>query len=523
MVLPPSTAEELEVVLATKRRRGVSEDPQKVRKAVLELRQRRATAAWKTWYAAQQAAAQAHHARFLQWQWHMERQHAAGLAAAVMAAEQRAAAAERREREAAAQRRDAEEANTAAAAARDAELARLRDAAAAVRAVEAVRDEIGVFSELRAVEALPLRARHENSVEMCGKQFDSDATDGGGGADVCDDGGAEGFHEPDEVFAGAAPDLDDAAAPLYGDDDDVEMEGVVGGGDGVEAPPRERPAVPQAFCSLAEAFADARRRLSADGLLYAKDTAIYVQYLGLDRGTTFSARTAESLGLREYMHRLTRDFGACIKPDAWDASIGGDYEQWCSEKHKASLEVMFSRAERYLRACGCADLAASVEALVDELDWEELKRQEERKHQGRQTPTAPRRRLRPGRRRGRDAARRGAGAPGPSPDVGPTIPGIRGGSHLRDFRRHRQRPRAQRDVRQVPRVVLAARAGLRLRPPRSRSAQDLLVLPAQGRPRALLGVPSRHVRPGRRRRDPGAVPPSRGLPRRRHRVHPRVR
>ena len=59
MVLPPSTAEELEVVLATKRRRGVSEDPQKVRKAVLELRQRRATAAWKTWYAAQQAAAQA--------------------------------------------------------------------------------------------------------------------------------------------------------------------------------------------------------------------------------------------------------------------------------------------------------------------------------------------------------------------------------------------------------------------------------------------------------------------------------
>ena len=102
MVLPPSTAEELEVVLATKRRLGVSEDPQKVRKAVLELRQRRATAAWKTWYAAQQAAAQAHHARFLQWQWHMERQHAAGLAAAVMAAEQRAAAAERREREAAA-------------------------------------------------------------------------------------------------------------------------------------------------------------------------------------------------------------------------------------------------------------------------------------------------------------------------------------------------------------------------------------------------------------------------------------
>ena len=114
MVLPPSTAEELEVVLATKRRLGVSEDPQKVRKAVLELRQRRATAAWKTWYAAQQAAAQAHHARFLQWQWHMERQHAAGLAAAAMAAEQRAAAAERREREAAAQRRDAEEANTAA-------------------------------------------------------------------------------------------------------------------------------------------------------------------------------------------------------------------------------------------------------------------------------------------------------------------------------------------------------------------------------------------------------------------------
>merc|ERR1719399_2623613 len=164
MVLPPSTAEELEVVLATKRRLGVSEDPQKVRKAVLELRQRRATAAWKTWYAAQQAAAQAHHALFLQWQWHMERQHAAGLAAAVMAAEQRAAAAERREREAAAQRRDAEEANTAAAAAWDAELARLRDAAAAVRAVEAVRDEIGVFSELRAVEASPLRARHEKSV-----------------------------------------------------------------------------------------------------------------------------------------------------------------------------------------------------------------------------------------------------------------------------------------------------------------------------------------------------------------------
>ena len=378
MVLPPSTAEELEVVLATKRRLGVSEDPQKVRKAVLELRQRRATAAWKTWYAAQQAAAQAHHALFLQWQWRIQCQQAAGLAAAVMAAEQRAAAAERREREAAAQRRDAEEANTAAAAAWDAELARLRDAAAAVRAVEAVRDEVGVFSELRAVEASPLCARHEKSVEMCGKQFDSDATDGGGGADVCDDGGAEGFHEPDEVFAGAAPDLDDAAAPLYGDDDDVEMEEVVGGGDGVEAPPRERPAVPQAFCSLAEAFADARRRLSADGLLYAKDTAIYVQYLGLDRGTTFSARTAESLGLREYMHRLTRDFGACIKPDAWDASIGGDYEQWCSEKHKASLEVMFSRAERYLRACGCADLAASVEALVDELDWEELKRQEER-------------------------------------------------------------------------------------------------------------------------------------------------
>ena len=29
MVLPPSTAEELEVVLATKRRLGVSEDPQK--------------------------------------------------------------------------------------------------------------------------------------------------------------------------------------------------------------------------------------------------------------------------------------------------------------------------------------------------------------------------------------------------------------------------------------------------------------------------------------------------------------
>ena len=378
MVLPPSTAEELEVVLATKRRLGVSEDPQKVRKAVLELRQRRATAAWKTWYAAQQAAAQAHHARFLQWQWHMERQHAAGLAAAAMAAEQRAAAAERREREAAAQRRDAEEANTAAAAAWDAELARLRDAAAAVRAVEAVRDEIGVFSERRAVEASPLLARHEKSVEMCGKQFDSDATDGGGGADVCDDGGAEGFHEPDEVFAGAAPDLDDAAAPLYGDDDDVEMEGVVGGGDGVEAPPRERPAVPQAFCKLAEAFADARRRLFTDGRLYAEETARYVQYLDLDRGTTFSARTAESLGLREYMHRLTRDFGACIKPDAWDASIGGDYEQWCSEKHKASLEVMFSRAERYLRACGCADLAASVEALVDELDWEELKRQEER-------------------------------------------------------------------------------------------------------------------------------------------------
>ena len=61
-----------------------------------------------------------------------------------------------------------------------------------------------------------------------------------------------------------------------------------------------------------------------------------------------------------------------------------------------------------------------------------------------------------------------------------------------------------------------------LRPTRSRSAQDLLVLPAQGRPRALLGVPSRHVRPGRRRRDPGAVPPSRGLPRRRP-LHPRVR
>ena len=117
MVLPPSTAEELEVVLATKRRLGVSEDPQKVRKAVLELRQRRATAAWKTWYAAQQAAAQAHHALFLQWQWHMERQHAAGLAAAVMAAEQRGGSrrARRRARRA---RRDAEEANTAAAAAR---------------------------------------------------------------------------------------------------------------------------------------------------------------------------------------------------------------------------------------------------------------------------------------------------------------------------------------------------------------------------------------------------------------------
>ena len=93
----------------------------------------------------------------------------------------------------------------------------------------------------------------------------------------------EGFHEPDEVSAGAAHDLDDAAAPSYGDDDDVEMEDVVGGGDGVEAPPRERP-VPPAFCRLAEAFADARRRLSADGLLYAKDTAIYVQYLGLDEG-----------------------------------------------------------------------------------------------------------------------------------------------------------------------------------------------------------------------------------------------
>ena len=34
-------------------------------------------------------------------------------------------------------------------------------------------------------------------------------------------------------------------------------------------------------------------------------------------------------------------------------------------------------SRRYLRS-GCADLAASVEALVDELDWEELKRQEER-------------------------------------------------------------------------------------------------------------------------------------------------
>ena len=44
-VQPPSTAEELEVVLATKRRLGAPEDPQKVRKAVLGLRQRRNIAA----------------------------------------------------------------------------------------------------------------------------------------------------------------------------------------------------------------------------------------------------------------------------------------------------------------------------------------------------------------------------------------------------------------------------------------------------------------------------------------------
>ena len=99
MVQPPSTAEELAHVLTNKRRLGASEDPRKVRKAVLELRQRRAIAVARR----HQAAAQAHLAMRLQRQWYCERQYAARLAYAAAAAERRAVAAERREREAAQQ------------------------------------------------------------------------------------------------------------------------------------------------------------------------------------------------------------------------------------------------------------------------------------------------------------------------------------------------------------------------------------------------------------------------------------
>ena len=70
--------------------------------------------------------------------------------------------------------------------------------------------------------------------------------------------------EVDEVFAGAAHDLDDAAAPFYGDDDDVEMEDVVAAVTSRGTATRTAGGSPGVLCGRLRGRSEA---LSADGLL----------------------------------------------------------------------------------------------------------------------------------------------------------------------------------------------------------------------------------------------------------------